>query len=75
VAALYAGCISGAIPKDDYLKLIAGQGFETVEIKTSRRIEIPEEVVAEAASQAQIADAKVKDLHVLSITVTGKKPL
>jgi len=75
VAALYAGCISGAIPKDDYLKLIAEQGFETVEIKTSRRIEIPEEVVAEAASQAQIADAKVKDLHVLSITVTGKKPL
>ncbi len=75
VAALYVGCISGAIAKTDYLKLIADCGFETVEIKTSRRIDIPEDIVAEVASQAQIADARASDLHVMSITVTGKKPL
>jgi len=75
VAALYVGCVSGAIPQADYLKLIADRGFEAVEIKVSRRIDIPQEIIAEAASQEQIAEAKGKDLHVLSITVTGKKPL
>ncbi len=74
VAALYVGCVSGAIAQADYLKLIADSGFEAVEIKLSRRIEIPREIIAEAASQDQIAEAAGKDLHVLSITVTGKKP-
>ncbi len=74
IAALYAGCVSGAIPKTDYLKLISARGFNDIEIKTSRRIDIPQDVVAEAASRQQLAEVEASDLHVLSITVTGKKP-
>ena len=74
VAALYAGCVTGAMPKREYLDLIADAGFGNVEIKQSRRIDIPEDVVAKFASTAQIADAQTKDLHVLSLTVTGVKP-
>ncbi len=73
VAALYAGCVAGAIPKQDYLGLIADAGFSNVEVVKERRIELPEQVLARYADEDQLADAAARDLHVLSVTVTGFK--
>ncbi|MEZ5841406.1 MAG: arsenite methyltransferase [Hyphomicrobiales bacterium] len=74
IAALYAGCVAGAVPKDDYLDLIADAGFRDVQVVKSRRIDIPREVVAKYADKDQLAAAVSRDLHVMSITVTGTKP-
>lgn len=74
IAALYAGCVAGAVPVDDYLGLIADAGFGAVEVVKARRIDIPEEIVARYADSDQLAAVRSRDLHVLSITVTGIKP-
>ena len=73
VAALYAGCVSGAIAKEDYLDLIADSGFSGIKVVKARRIDIPEKVLSQYADKDQLADAIARDLHVLSITVTGVK--
>ena len=71
---LYVGCVAGAMVEKDYLALIARAGFENIRIRTSKRIDIPGEVVREFASAQQLSDAVAHDLHVTSITVTGVKP-
>lgn len=67
-AEMYAGCVSGAMQKSDYLAVIHNAGFENVEIKKTKPIVIPEDILA-------AYDAKASDLPVIeSITVTGQKP-
>ncbi len=73
VAEAYAGCVSGAIPKADYLGLVAQAGFEPVEVVTERRIEVPQDLLARSLSPAQRAEAERDDLHVLSVTVRAEK--
>jgi len=73
VAALYVGCISGAIPRDDYLGIIAETGLDGIDVVKARRIDIPESVLSRYADKTH-AEAASNDLHVLSITVTGTKP-
>jgi len=73
VVALYVGCVAGAIPREDYLAIIAEAGFRDVEVVKARRINIPEQVLARYAEEDQIADAIPRDLHVISVTVTGVK--
>ncbi|MCF6232961.1 MAG: arsenite methyltransferase [Rhodobacteraceae bacterium] len=71
---LYVGCVAGAMVEKDYLGVIASAGFEAVKIRTSRRIDIPGEVIDKYARAQQLAEVKAGDLHVTSITVTGVKP-
>ena len=73
VAALYAGCVSGAIPKEDYLGLLAETGFGNINVVKAQRIDIPEDILSQYANVDQLADAVARDLHVISITVTGVK--
>lgn len=74
IAEAYAGCVSGAIPKQDYLKLIQETGFENVEVASERRIQVPAELVAKSLTMQQYEQALSNDLHVMSVTVTATKP-
>ena len=74
IAEAYAGCVSGAIPKKDYLELIERTGFDTVAVAAERRIEVPAELLAQSLTAQQRAETERADLHVLSITVTAFKP-
>jgi len=68
-AELYAGCVSGAIHKQAYLKIIDQAGFVDVTISKERSIEIPDSwLKQEFGNTVSLADAKV-----LSITVRGYK--
>lgn len=69
----YAGCVSGAIPKEDYLKLIQATGFSHVEVVNERRIHLPTELVASSLTMEQQEEAVKYDLHVMSVTVTAVK--
>jgi SAM-dependent methyltransferase len=73
IADAYAGCVSGAIPREDYLRLIAETGFEEVAVVSERRIDVPAELLASALSPQQRQMADQMDLHVMSITVTARK--
>jgi len=74
IAEAYAGCVSGAMPKNDYLGLIRDTGFTGVAVASERRIDIPADLVARSLTPGQREEAVKNDLHVMSVTVTAVKP-
>jgi Methylase involved in ubiquinone/menaquinone biosynthesis len=72
-AAMYAGCIAGAIQLEDYLEEIRKAGFEDIEVKSTKKISIPEEVLTEHLDEATIKKYKTENVGILSITLTGMK--
>lgn len=69
IADAYAGCVAGAIPKEEYLGIIGDTGFGDIEVASERRIDVPDVLLAQSLSEAQRAEATRHDLHVLSVTV------
>jgi SAM-dependent methyltransferase len=72
-AEMYAGCVSGALQKQEYLDIIHKAGFKQVAIKTSKTIELPDDLLVEYLTQAEIKDFRNSDLGIFSITVVGIK--
>jgi ubiquinone/menaquinone biosynthesis C-methylase UbiE len=72
-AALYAGCISGALSQDEYLGIINEAGFKNVEIKRSVSYDIPEELIKKYLTEAGLKEYKEKLSGLFSITVVGYK--
>ena len=75
IAEAYAGCVSGAIPRDDYLKLIRDTGFSHVKTVIEKRIVVPAELIAKSLTREQLEETAKNDLHVMSVTVTAVKPV
>jgi ubiquinone/menaquinone biosynthesis C-methylase UbiE len=74
VAELYAGCISGAIQKKDYLNMIEEAGFKNVIVQKDKTIVIPDEILAEYLSEEEISEYKKGVVRITSITVYADKP-
>jgi arsenite methyltransferase len=74
IAEAYAGCVSGAIPKNDYLSLIQQAGFADVAVVSERQIDVPADLIARSLTPEQREEAEKNDLYVMSVTVTGVKP-
>jgi arsenite methyltransferase len=73
-AALYAGCISGAVQKEEYLRIIEGAGFVNIRIQKERRIEIPNEILSRLLSLNQWKQFEQNQVGIFSITVYAEKP-
>jgi SAM-dependent methyltransferase len=74
-AEMYAGCVSGAIQKNDYLCLIHESGFEEVTIQKDKPIIIPDDILANYLSPGEILAYKQGETGIRSITVFARKPL
>jgi arsenite methyltransferase len=72
-AELYAGCVAGALQQDDYLQIISDTGFSDIEIKKTKRIELPEDLLALYLSEQGIKEYKENLKGIFSITVVGTK--
>lgn len=72
-AAMYAGCVSGALQKEDYINAIKNAGFINVEIKKSKTIELPENILKEYLSDEGIKLYNENVQGIYSITVVGYK--
>lgn len=72
-AELYAGCISGAIQQNDYLQIIENEGFKNIEIKKTKKIELPEELLKEYLTEQGLKEYKENLKGIFSITVVGHK--
>ena len=72
-AELYAGCIAGAIPQEEYLNIISEAGFKSVEIKRTKVTELPDELLKKYLNEEEIMNFKNKLKGIFSITVTGYK--
>jgi arsenite methyltransferase len=70
---MYAGCVAGAIKKEDYLQTIRDAGFENLQVKKDRRIDIPDEILEKYISKSELAEFKKANTGVYSITVYADK--
>ncbi len=73
-AEMYAGCVSGALQKQDYMNIIREAGFKQVEIKNTKTIGLPDELLSKYLSNDEINDFKRNEIGIFSITVVGYKP-
>ncbi len=73
-AEMYAGCVSGAIQKNDYLKIIQQNGFSNITINKEKEIILPDDILSNYLSAEQIAAFKNSGTGIFSITVFGEKP-
>lgn len=72
--ALYAGCIAGALQKEDYLAVIERAGFVDLRIQKERRIEVPDEILAQYFARPDLEDFHRRNVGIYSITVFARKP-
>jgi arsenite methyltransferase len=74
VAELYAGCISGAIQKKEYLGIIEEAGFKNITLQKDKTINIPDDILSNYFGKEEIADFKNSNTRITSITVYAEKP-
>ena len=72
-AEMYAGCVAGALQKDDYLKSIENAGFTNIEIKKTKTIELPDALLKEYLSDSEVEEYKTNQVGIFSITVVATK--
>ena len=73
-AEMYAGCVAGAIQKEEYLGYIAEMGFDGISIQKEKAIVIPDDILVKYLSQEEIQSFKQGDTGIYSITVFAQKP-
>ena len=73
-AALYVGCVAGALPETDYLAVIREAGFDAVRIAERKPIALPDEMLREHLSETELAAFRESGVGLLSVTVLGAKP-
>lgn len=74
-AAMYTGCVAGALQKDEYLKIISDSGFTDIEIPKEKRINIPDEILLGFISNDELNAFKTSGVEILSATVVATKPI
>ena len=73
-AALYVGCVAGAMPEGDYLAVIRDAGFDDVRIPERKPIALPDGALREHLSESELAAFRESGVGLLSVTVVGVKP-
>ena len=74
VAELYAGCVSGAIQKIEYLAIIKEAGFKNITLQKDKTIIIPDNILTSYLSAEEISEYKNGKTKITSITVYAEKP-
>lgn len=72
-AVLYAGCVSGALQKDDYLAIIKKAGFKNVKIHKEKQVSLPDELLQKYLGTDAIEKYKKSESGIFSISVSGNK--
>jgi len=74
-AEMYAGCVSGASERSEYLELIAEAGFEEVVVQREKPIALPQDILQKYLSESEAAAWSTERPRLMSVTVFGRKPL
>lgn len=70
---MYAGCISGAVQKEEYLKIIEDAGFKNIKVQKEKQITIPNDILSSYLSADEIEKFNNSGTGIYSITVYGEK--
>ncbi len=72
-AEMYAGCVSGALQKQEYLAIIREAGFTGIVVHDERKTFIPEDMLARYLSAGEIAEFRQGRSGIFSITLNAEK--
>lgn len=73
-AEMYAGCVSGAIKKGDYLEILSDAGFVNITVQKEKQINLPDEILSNYLTSEQLKEYKEKGSGIYSITVYAERP-
>lgn len=74
-AEMYAGCVSGAIQKENYLKLIQDNCFINIIVQKEKAIIIPDDILRNYLNEGELQQFKEGGTGIFSITVYAEKPM
>ncbi|MHA4812183.1 arsenite methyltransferase [Flavitalea flava] len=72
-AEMYAGCVAGAIQKQNYLDLIEQNGFTGISLQKEKSIVVPDDILSAYLSVEEIEQFKKSGTGIFSITVYAEK--
>lgn len=72
-AELYAGCVSGAMQKAEYLQVIEDAGFKNIQLQKEKLTELPDDLLLQYISQGDLDDFRATGSSVYSINVYAEK--
>ena len=72
-ASLYTGCVSGAVSFDRYMDLIKSNNFTNIQVKSSKRIDLPNELLKSFLTEKEIEDLNNNKFGVFSVTINATK--
>jgi len=73
-AEMYAGCVAGAIQKDEYLGLIKANGFTDITVQKEKAIIIPDDILSQYLDEAEMTQFKKGNTGIFSVSVYAEKP-
>jgi len=73
-AEMYAGCVAGAIQKNEYLNYIKGAGFQNITLQKEKAITIPDDILSKYIPEGQISEFNKGETGIFSVTVYAEKP-
>lgn len=73
VATLYVGCVSGALTKETYLDIVQKAGFNNIQIRKEKLIDIPDAVYLKYLDKTEFENFKKQGINIKSITLTAQK--
>jgi SAM-dependent methyltransferase len=72
-AAMYTGCVAGALQIEEYMKIIKEVGFADVTVPKVKTINIPDEIMLGHISAEDLKIFKESGTEILSVTVNASK--
>ena len=73
-AEMYAGCVAGAIQKEEYLNHISDEGFVNITVQKEKPITIPDDILNKYMDEAMTRQFNTSQVGIFSITVYAEKP-
>lgn len=72
-AEMYAGCVAGAIQKDEYLDIIQKAGFSNIKLQKEKKINLPDEILTNYLNAEELEAYREGGIGIFSITVYAEK--
>lgn len=73
-AEMYAGCVSGAMQIDEYIKIMEDTGLTNIKVQKERATPVPDDILSNYLTQQEIESFKQSGAGIFSINVYAKKP-
>jgi SAM-dependent methyltransferase len=73
-AEMYAGCVSGAMQRDEYMALIEQAGFEQIRVQKQKPILVPDDILLEFMTPEELKTFVETKTGIFSVTVYAEKP-